>query len=148
MEIIDFLFFGRVFQEYLPSQLLGPSHGVAVPGPDGNALAAEAAVDRVNPTDTPAQQRAKKFSVVDCRVSQRSCRTCASLSTKMKIEYVLHLLRPNLQPHQVRRLDPGLRKDLAEILSLQKWYPKTQKNGARGNLSNLPSRSQICLKVT
>lgn len=59
---------------------------------------------------------------------------------------MLHLLRPNLQLHQVRRLDPGSRKDLTEILSLQKGYPKTQKNGARGHLSNLPSRSQICLK--
>lgn len=71
METIDFLFFGRALQEYLPSRLLDPSRGVAVPGPEGNALAAEAAVDRVSPNDTPAQQRAKGFSAVDCRVSQR-----------------------------------------------------------------------------
>lgn len=64
-------FLGRDFQEDLPSRLLDPSHGVVVPGPEGNVLAAEAAVDRVNPNDTPAQQRAKGFSAVDCRVSQR-----------------------------------------------------------------------------
>lgn len=34
-------------------------------------LAAEAAVNRVNPNDTGAQQRAKGFSAVDFRVSQR-----------------------------------------------------------------------------
>lgn len=71
METLDFLFFGRVSHENLPSRLLGPSHGVVIPGLAGNVLAAEAAVDRVNSNDSPAQQRAKGFSAVDCRVSQR-----------------------------------------------------------------------------
>lgn len=55
-----------------------------------------------------------------------SVRTCASLKTKMRIENLLHLLHPNLQPHRVRRLGPRSRKCLTKISSVQKRCSKTQ----------------------